>query len=121
MNTSNDSEAKPLTGANRYVIHFQNGGLPPAKVFWSITLYDSRHNLIANPIKRYSIGDRDKLKFNGDSSLDIYVQHTSPGPDREANWLPSPAEDFNLVMRAYLPGVEMQEQRWTPPPVQKIN
>ena len=121
LNTSNDSEAKPLTGANRYVIHFQNGGLPPAKVFWSITLYDSRHNLIANPIKRYSIGDRDKLKFNGDGSLDIYVQRTSPGPDRDANWLPSPAEDFNLVMRAYLPGVEMQEQRWTPPPVQKIN
>jgi len=121
LNTSNDSEGKPLTGANGYIVHFQKGGLPPARAFWSITLYDSRHNLVANPIKRYSIGDRDKVKFNGDGSLDIYVQQSSPGPDKEANWLPSPPENFNLVMRAYLPGVEMQEQRWTPPPVQKIN
>ena len=121
LNTSNDSEGKPLTGANGYIVHFQKGGLPPARAFWSITLYDSRHNLVANPIKRYSIGDRDKIKFNGDGSLDIYVQQSSPGPDKEANWLPSPPQNFNLVMRAYLPGVEMQEQRWTPPPVQKIN
>jgi hypothetical protein len=121
LNTSNDSEGKPLTGANGYIVHFQKGGLPPARAFWSITLYDSRHNLVANPIKRYSIGDRDKVKFNGDGSLDIYVQQSSPGPDKEANWLPSPPEDFNLVMRAYLPGIEIQEQRWTPPPVQKIN
>jgi len=121
LNTSNDSEGKPLTGANGYIVHFQKGGLPPARAFWSVTLYDSRHNLVANPIKRYSIGDRDKVKFNGDGSLDIYVQQSSPGPDKEANWLPSPPEDFNLVMRAYLPGIEIQEQRWTPPPVQKIN
>ena len=121
LNTSNDSEGKPLTGANGYIVHFQKGGLPPARAFWSITLYDSRHNLVANPIKRYSISDRDKVKFNGDGSLDFYVQQSSPGPDKEANWLPSPPENFNLVMRAYLPGIEIQEQRWTPPPVQKIN
>ncbi|HEV3263474.1 MAG TPA: DUF1254 domain-containing protein [Gemmataceae bacterium] len=120
LNTSTDPDGQQLTGANRYVMHFPDGGLPKVKAFWSITLYDARHNLVANPLKRYALGDRDKLKFNGDGSLDIYIQNESPGGDREANWLPAPKEDFNLVLRSYLPGAEIQEQRWTPPAINKV-
>jgi hypothetical protein len=35
-----DSEGKPYSGANRYVLHFDEGKLPPANAFWSVTLYD---------------------------------------------------------------------------------
>ena len=121
LNTSTDPDGQQLTGDNRYAIHFPKGGLPQAKAFWSITLYDARHNLVANPIKRYAIGDRDKMKSNADGSLDIYIQNQSPGADKESNWLPAPTGEFNLVMRSYLPGPDVQAQRWTPPPVQRTN
>jgi hypothetical protein len=121
LNTSTDPDGQQLTGDNRYVIHFPKGGLPQAKAFWSITLYDARHNLVANPVKRYAIGDRDKMKSNADGSLDIYIQNQSPGADKESNWLPAPTGEFNLVMRSYLPGPDVQAQRWTPPPVQRVN
>jgi hypothetical protein len=121
LNTSTGPDGQQLTGANRYVMHFPKGGLPEVKAFWSVTLYDAMHNLVANPLKRYAIGDRDRFKFNADGSLDIYIQNGSPGADREANWLPAPMGEFNLVLRSYLPSVDIQEQRWTPPPVQRVN
>jgi hypothetical protein len=121
LNTSTGPDGQQLTGANRYSMHFPKGGLPDVKAFWSVTLYDAKHNLVENPLKRYAIGDRDKLKFNSDGSLDLYIQNLSPGVDREANWLPAPAGEFNLVLRNYLPGVDIQEQRWMPPMVQRVN
>jgi hypothetical protein len=119
LNTSTGLDGRQLTGANRYVMHFPKGGLPEAKAFWSITLYDANHNLVANPMKRYALGDRDKLRFDADGSLDIYFQNESPGTDKEPNWLPAPQGDFNLVLRSYLPSTAIQEQRWTPPPVKR--
>jgi hypothetical protein len=121
LNSSTDPDGQQLTGANRYVLHFSKGGQPEVKAFWSVTLYDAQHNLVANPLKRYALGDRDKLQFNADGSLDIYIQNGSPGADKETNWLPAPTGEFNLVLRSYLPSVDIQEQRWMPPPMQKMN
>ena len=53
--------------------------LPPARAFWSLTLYNDKQFLAANPIDRFAIGDRDALKFNADGSLDLYIQRESPG------------------------------------------
>jgi hypothetical protein len=120
LNTSTDPDGQQLNGNDRYVMHFPAGGLPKVKAFWSITLYDARHNLVANPIKRYALGDRDKLKFNIEGSLDVFIQNESPGADKEASWLPAPTGEFNLVLRCYLPGLDIQEQRWIPPAVKKV-
>jgi len=114
-----DGNGQPLNGANKYVIHFDKGQTPPANAFWSLTMYNSKQAFVANPINRYAIGDRDKLKFNPDGSLDIYIQHDSPGKDREANWLPSDAGDFSLIMRIYWPKVAVTDGTWTPPPITK--
>jgi hypothetical protein len=54
----------------------------PAGAFWSLTMYDNQGFQVLNPINRFAIGDRDKLKFNEDGSLDIYVQAQSPGKDK---------------------------------------
>ena len=35
-----DETGKPLDGANKYMIHFDKGAMPPVNAFWSITLYD---------------------------------------------------------------------------------
>ena len=115
-----DADGQPLTGANRYVLHFDKGMTPPVNAFWSLTLYDQQGYMVANPINRNAIGDRSGLKENPDGSVDIYVQHDSPGQDKESNWLPAPADDFNLLLRIYWPKAEVIEGRWVPPAVQKV-
>jgi len=116
-----DGDGKPYSGANRYVLHFPKGELPPAKAFWSVTLYDKDGFQIPNTLDRFALGDRDKLKSNADGSLDIYIQHSSPGADKEANWLPAPQDEFNLAMRLYSPGRAALDGSWAPPAVKKAN
>ncbi len=114
-----DADGKPLTGASRYTIHFLQGQLPPVRAFWSITMYNSKQFFVDNPLDRYAIGDRDKLKFNDDGSLLLYVQNESPGKDYESNWLPAPKDSFNLFMRLYWPKKEIIKGTWSPPVVQQ--
>lgn len=116
-----DSEGKPLDSANRYVLHFDKGKLPPADAFWSITMYDNEGFQVPNPINRFAIGDRDKLKFNADGSLDIYIQTDSPEKDKESNWLPAPnAGAMGPTMRIYAPRHEVLDGTWHPPPFQRV-
>jgi len=82
-----------------YVIHFAKDGQPKVKAFWSVTMYNTKYNLVANPINRYSLGDRSGMKTDKDGSLTIYVQKDLPGPDKEANWLPAPEGMFFLRSR----------------------
>lgn len=114
-----DADGQALSGASRYVIRFPKGQLPPVKGFWSITAYNAKQNFVQNPINRYAIGDRDKLKTDPDGSLTIYVQKNSPGKDKESNWLPVPADSFNLFMRLYWPEQSIVDGTWKMPPVQR--
>ncbi|MFT3818975.1 MAG: DUF1254 domain-containing protein [Rubrivivax sp.] len=115
-----DGEGKPFTGAARYVLHFDKDRIPPADAFWSLTMYGADQFFIANPINRYAIGDRDPLAFNGDGSLDLYIQHESPGKDKQANWLPAPAGPFSMNLRLYVPRAAALEGSWTPPPIRRL-
>jgi hypothetical protein len=110
-------DGKPMVGENKYLLHFNKEELPPAAAFWSITMYDAEGFQTANPINRFAIGDRDSLKYNADGSLDIYIQHESPGADKESNWLPAPTGRLGVTMRLYAPKVEVLEGRWNPPAV----
>jgi hypothetical protein len=118
LNARMDGSGQTLNGARRYVLHCAKGQTPPIKAFWSLTLYNSKQAFVPNPIERYAIGDRDKLKFNPDGSLTLYIQNDSPGLDREANWLPAPKDDFNLVLRMYWPKPAVLNGAWKPPAVQ---
>lgn len=116
--TNVDSEGVPLDGSTgRYSIRFEKGQLPPAKAFWSLTMLDEKRGLlIANPINRYSIGDRTPgLKIAADGSLTLYLQADAPGGELDANWLPAPREPFRLVMRLYLPEQSVLNGDWAPP------
>ena len=116
-----DTNGRPITAENRYVLSFKKDELPPADAFWSLTLYDAEGYQVANPINRFAIGDRDTMKFNADGSLDIYIQNASPGAEQESNWLPSPMSGgLGLTMRIYAPRETVLEGRWNPPPVKRV-
>ena len=115
-----DGEGKPLNGANRYVLHFDKGQMPPANAFWSITMYDAQSFFVDNPINRYNVAAWMPLKYNRDGSLDIYIQRDSPGKDKEANWLPAAKDDFSMTMRVYWPKPAMLDGTWKPSPVQSV-
>jgi hypothetical protein len=100
-----DSDNKPLMGENKYTVKLQ----PPAflePAFWSVTMYDYTNNYtVANPINRYALGSDNSMIKNSDGTVTLYFQSTSPGKDKEANWLPTPKSGrWYLNMRAYAPG-----------------
>ena len=94
---------EPYEGSRNYVLRFPKGQLPPAKGFWSLTMYDEAMFFAANPLNRYSMSLRTNPKFDPDGSLPIYIQNESPGADKEANWLPAPKDKFHLMLRLYWP------------------
>jgi hypothetical protein len=119
--TDNDNQGHQLEGQNSYAITFPKGQLPPVKGFWSLTLYNAEHFYHDNPLKRYSLGTKNKnLKLNEDGSLTLYAGAKSPGRDMENNWLPAPDGTFSLYIRAYWPEKATLDGTWTPPSVAKV-
>lgn len=117
--TTVDADGAALDGANTYVLHFAKGDLPPVRGFWSLTMYDSEY--FFTDAARHSIGAHDDPVLNPDGSLDLYVQATSPGKRREANWLQAPAGDFALMLRLYWPDASVIDGTWAPPPVRRVS
>jgi len=118
-----DAEGRKYNGANKYVLRFAKGQLPPALGFWSLTMYDANYFFVANPLDRYSISARQNLKSNPDGSTDLYIQKDSPGKDKESNWLPAPSGDFVLMMRLYWPNEKnpsIINGSWKIPPVKQV-
>jgi hypothetical protein len=116
-----DADGQPLSGDHDYRLHFARDQLPPVGAFWSVTMYDAEGFQAANPLNRFAIGDRDQLQFNDDGSLDLHLQHDSPGPDREANWLPAPRGPLGVTMRLYAPAPQALDGRWNPPPITRVD
>ena len=94
---------KKYSGANKYVMHFNKGAMPPVDGFWSLTMYDAAYFFVPNSINRYTLSQRNKFKTNPDGSVDLYIQNESPGKAKEANWLPAPKDAFILMLRLYWP------------------
>ena len=82
-------------------------------------MYDAEGFQTANELNRFAPGDRDPLHYNDDGSLDIYLQHSNPGPDKEANWPPAPLGPLGINMRLYAPAPEAIDGRWRLPLVHK--
>ena len=111
-----DEQGTLLTGANRYVLRFAKGQLPPVNAFWSLTLYDAVGFTIASDINRTQIGTYDKLAQDADGCTAIYIQRETPGEDKESNWLPAPEGLFNLALRLYNAGPAALTLDWCRPP-----
>ena len=117
--TTRDGAGQRLNGQREYVLHFPTGQLPPNDAFWSLTMTDVVGFMVSNPIDRYSVGSRTSLAPNADGSIDIYIQRTAP-TGHESNWLPTPAGNFKLMLRAYLPGRAVLDGEYHVPPVKRV-
>ncbi|MEX5712540.1 DUF1214 domain-containing protein [Parafrankia sp. FMc6] len=114
-----DADGDPLDGSVDYLLHFERDQLPPVSAFWSITMYDGHGFQAANRLNRFALGDRDPLTYGADGSLDLYIQHTSPGAARNSNWLPAPLGPLGVTMRLYAPDSPVLYGAWSPPAVRK--
>jgi hypothetical protein len=114
-----DENGEDLDGSRSYELTLSPP--PPVDAFWSLTMYDiPDFYLVANPIDRYSIGDRTPgLKYGDDGSVTLYLGADSPGEDKESNWLPAPHARFRPVMRMYQPRPEILEGGYTLPPIKR--
>jgi hypothetical protein len=119
--TDNDTKGQQLDGKSSYAVTFQKGQLPPVKGFWSLTMYDPEHFFYPNPLKRYALGTKNKsLQSNPDGGVTIYLGNKSLGKDKESNWLPAPAGNFSIWLRAYWPDQAILDGTWQPPMVTRL-
>jgi hypothetical protein len=116
-----DEHGEFLDGSRRYELTLSPP--PPVGAFWSLTMYDEPdYYLVDNPIDRYSIGDRTPgVQVADDGSVTILMQHESPGPDRESNWLPAPEGAFRPVLRSYQPGPALLDGSYRFPKVRRVD
>jgi hypothetical protein len=116
-----DGEGKALDGANRYVLHFDEGQTPPTNATWSVSMYDPQGYYVPNAIDRYNVAAWMPLTYGADGSLDLYIQAASPGAEKESNWLPAPASGpFNLTTRIFWPTDAVLDGTYKLPPVRNM-
>jgi hypothetical protein len=121
--TAKDDKGELLDGSkHNYAITFTADQIPPAKNFWSFTMYKLPQRwLVDNPINRYSIGSATPgLQKAADGSITLYFQAKSPGKDKESNWLPAPEGPFWPILRTYGPGKAILDKTWKLPPVKRV-
>lgn len=134
MSATSTRTGAGLNGSTHsYEVRFDSAkALPPVgrDGFWSITVYNSSHFLVANPIHRYSIGNHMPGLVRGPhGSVTIVLSAKDPTsvastgkPSRDdANWLPAPAAPFEAVLRIYQPAKAVMDGRWQPPPVTQLS
>ncbi|HEX6224626.1 MAG TPA: DUF1254 domain-containing protein [Chryseolinea sp.] len=123
-----DSDNEVLDGSKySYKIRFEKKDLPPARYFWSVTMYNKRADgvagyMVENSINRYLINSTTEgLVKDKDGNFTIFIQHEVPR-DRaqKANWLPAPNEPFYLALRIYGPEESAMNGTWNPPAIEKV-
>jgi hypothetical protein len=116
-----DANGQKLDGAAyKYSLHFSAGQFPPVNAFWSVTIYHGANSsLYANQLNRYLVNSpmMPSLKKDAGGGVTLYIQHESPGAEKEANWLPIPDGPFWAAMRLYWPKPEAVSGKWKAPPM----
>ncbi len=106
----------PLSGANTYQLTFTKSQLPPVEAFWSLIMYGSNNELVANPINRYELASHNPtdLNYASDGSLTITISNAQPASGTD-NWLPAPNGPFRMILRTYVPETPILNGTWQPP------
>jgi hypothetical protein len=115
-------DGKPMNAMNDYEIVMAPDAMPPARAFWSATLYDLENGFfIPNERKKYSVGENAGFKLDEDGGIRIVIAAEQPEGVPEENWLPIERGDTDLDvnMRLYSPDLEKFKD-WTPPKAKKL-
>jgi hypothetical protein len=116
------ADGEQMNAMNDYVIRMTKDELPPARAFWSLTLYDLKDGFfIPNDHKKYSVGENAGMKLNEEGGIEICIAAEKPAGVPEENWLPIERKDLDLSpqMRVYVPDLE-KLNTWTPPKAEKV-
>jgi len=116
-------DGKTLNAMHDYVLKMSKDELPPAKAFWSLTLYDQANGfLIPNEQMKYSIGENAGYKLNDKGGIEIFISAEKPAGVPDENWLPINRGDIDLSLmyRIYAPNVEKMKT-WPMPQPELIN
>jgi hypothetical protein len=106
-----------MNAMHDYEIVMAAKDMPPAKAFWSMTLYEYDTGFfVPNDRFKYSVGENAGYKLDKDGGIRIVIAAEKPKGVPEENWLPITREDLDLdiVMRLYIPDLEKFKD-WTPP------
>jgi hypothetical protein len=121
--TAKDDKGELLDGSkHNYELTFTKEQIPPAKNFWSMTMYKLPQRwLVDNPINRYSIGSATPgFKAAADGSITIHFSAKSPGKDKASNWLPAPEGPFWPILRTYGPDKSILDKTWKLPAIKRV-
>jgi hypothetical protein len=115
-----DSDGNALMGGQNYTVNV--GPNMPAKLFWSITVYDIENRLIIrNETKRSDRSSRDKeVAVNSDGSVDIYFGAKAPD-GKDGNWIQTnEGESYFVYLRLYGPEQAYFDQTFPMTPIKKV-
>jgi len=109
-----DAGGNFLDGSKTYKVHVPPN--PPAKDFWSFTLYDNQTRSMLQTDERFPGIDNNKpgMIQNADGSWDIYFGPKAP-EGQENNWVQTiPGKGWNMLWRIYGPLPPWFDKTWRP-------
>jgi hypothetical protein len=114
-----DKEGHAFDGAKSYHLHVPPN--PPAKQFWSVTIYDmDTRSIILNKERIAIRGSRDDLVKNADGSVDLYFAATAP-KGFEKNWIQTvPGQAWFAAFRFYAPLEPYFDRSWPLPDIEEV-
>ena len=115
-------DGQPMNAKHDYVLKMSKNQLPPAKAFWSLTLYDLKNGFfIPNDRKKYSVGENAGFKLDAKGGIEIYISAKKPKDVPEENWLPINRKDIELdaLFRIYEPDAGKMKT-WKVPQIEML-
>jgi hypothetical protein len=122
-----DKDGHAFDGAKTYRLHVPPN--PPAKQFWSVTVYDAdTRSIVQNTQQIADRSSRQDLVKNADGSVDVYFGPTAPkGPSTslrtglEKNWIPTvQGRAWFAYLRLYAPLEAYFDKSWPLPDIEKV-
>jgi hypothetical protein len=116
----NDADGNPFNGAKTYKVHVPPN--PPAKDFWSFTLYDNQTRSMLQTDNQFPGIDNNKpgMIQNADGSWDIYFGPKAP-EGQENNWIQTiPGKGWNTLWRVYGPLEPWFDKTWRPGDIELV-
>ena len=113
-----DKDGDWLDGGMNYILNVPAN--PPAKTFWSMTVYDSNmRTLIKTDQKKPTVGSVQGFDANTDGSITLYIGPDAP-KGKEKNWVKTiPGQNWFSYFRLYSPTEPFFDGSWVLPDFEK--